>query len=66
MQAGLRDKLNTEVTRKQFLQYTGALLLMVFGLDNLIALLTAGRGGKLLPQQHNAASDGFGARKFGE
>lgn len=66
MQADLRNRLNTEVTRKQFLQYTGALLLMVFGLDNLITLLTAGRNGKLLPQHHNTASDGFGARKFGE
>jgi hypothetical protein len=65
----LRERLNTEVTRQQFLQYMGTALLMVFGLNNLIQLLSTTRSVKY-PQQPAVpapnASDGFGTRRFGK
>lgn len=67
MRDGLREKLNTEMTRKQFLQYLGAALLMVFGLNNIISFLAAGRTEKhLLSSGANVPSNGFGSRRFGE
>lgn len=69
MQSGLRERLNTEVTRQQFLQYMGTALLMVFGLNNLIQLLSTTRTVEH-PQQPvvpaPSASDGFGTRRFGK
>jgi hypothetical protein len=70
MRDGLRGTLNTEVTRKQFLQYLAGVLLMIFGLDNLISLLKNDlRHAKYLPNSNTSSSNGtssFGSRKFGE
>lgn len=66
MRDNLREHLSQEITRKQFLQYMAAAVLMVFGLNNLISLLT---GSKL---EHHLgapsgrdAQHGFGSSKFG-
>jgi len=67
MRENLREQLNTEITRKQFLQYMTGALLMVFGLNNLISLLTGSKSVQhtmLLPPTSDGP-DGFGARKFG-
>jgi len=64
----MRDKLNTEITRKQFLQFSAAALLAVFGLGNLLSLLS-GNGREirhvLTPGSSGLEQDGFGTRKFG-
>jgi len=66
MRDNMREKLNTEITRKQFLQYLAAALLTVFGLHNLLSLLSGNRDIQhvLVP---NAGTDhnSFGTRKFG-
>lgn len=69
MQGNLREQLNTEITRKEFLQYTAGALLMVFGLHNLFNLLS---GNKIIekhimlaPPSPADGHDGFGSRKFG-
>jgi hypothetical protein len=66
MRENMREKLNTEITRKQFLQYAAAAALAVFGLNNLLSLLTGGKEVQRIyipggPSDH----DGFGTRKFG-
>jgi hypothetical protein len=68
MRDELRERLATEVTRKQFLQYVFGALLMMLGFANLLSML---RGTKvverhiLLPGQHANSANGFGSRKFG-
>ncbi len=67
MHGDMRDRLKTEITRKQFLQYSAGALLMVFGLNNLISLLTGNRTIEktiLMPGPGND-HDGFGSRRFG-
>jgi hypothetical protein len=64
MRDNMREKLNTEITRKQFLQFMAAALLTVFGLNNILSLLGGSRDVHhvLVPgTDHN----GFGTRKFG-
>jgi len=62
----MRDRLSAEITRKQFLQFMGGALLMVFGLDNLISLLTGQKIEKHIYINGNAqAGHGFGSSKFG-
>jgi hypothetical protein len=68
MRDQMRDKLNTEITRKQFLQFFGAALLTVFGFHNLLSLLSGnGQTGHSLIPNSTAGDDhdGFGARRFG-
>jgi hypothetical protein len=67
MRENLREHLTQEITRKQFLQYTATAVLMVFGLDNLIALLTGTKLSHHRPSSGDSATDhaGFGSRKFG-
>lgn len=65
MRDNLREHLNTEVTRKQFLQYLGGALLLVFGLNNLVSLLTGKKIEHHVLPQTNDAHEGFGARRFG-
>jgi len=65
MRDDLREKLNTEITRKQFLQYMTAAVLMIFGLNNLIALLTGSRPDQHLLPPSPGETDGFGSRRFG-
>lgn len=66
MRDDMRERLNTEITRKQFLQYMTGALLMVFGLNNLISLFTGNKSQHtvLLPPTGNGP-DGFGTRRFG-
>lgn len=70
MRDRLRVALETEMTRKQFLQYLAGILLMVFGLDNLLSLLFGDKNHIHLPSGTNASTadgvGGFGTRKFGE
>jgi hypothetical protein len=66
MREQIHGALHQEVTRKQFLQYLGTALLMVFGLNNLISLLTGNRPDHFLPGQDTSESrHGFGSSKFG-
>lgn len=67
MRDGMREQLKTEITRKQFLQYMGAALLMVLGLENLISLLTGHRPQQrvLMPAQDSDGRHGFGSSRFG-
>jgi hypothetical protein len=68
MRDNMRDQLNTEITRKQFLQYLGGALLMVFGFHNLFSLLTGGRAEHHVWHQGapiDTTQHGFGSRKFG-
>lgn len=65
----LREKLNTEITRKQFIQYIGIALLMLFGLHNFLSLLgnhQAGGSQSGIAHLLNNASSNFGSRRFGE
>ena len=64
----LRERLNTEVTRQQFLQYMGTALLMVFGLNNLLNLLSSTKTVEhhYAPTPAPDSADGFGSRKFGK
>lgn len=68
MREALRERLETEVTRKQFLQYLFGAMLMALGVANLLSML----GGTkviekhiLLPGQNVDNASGFGTRKFG-
>jgi hypothetical protein len=67
MRENMREKLNTEITRKQFLQYLAAALLAVFGLNNLLSLLAGNRDVQriLVPTTGPSNHDSFGTRKFG-
>jgi len=68
MRGAIREKLDTEITRKQFLQFLAAALLAVFGLNNLLSLLS-GNGREvhhvLAPSSQGLEQNGFGTRKFG-
>ena len=63
----LRERLDVEITRKQFLQYIAGALLVVFGLNNLISLLTGHKIEKhiYIPEQNSDAARGFGSSRFG-
>jgi len=65
MRDNLREHLNTKVTRKQFLQYLGAALLLMFGLNNLVSLLTGKKIEHHVLPHANDDHDGFGSRRFG-
>ena len=67
MRDTLREHLSQEITRKQFLQYLGTALLMVFGLNNLISLLTGSKFEQHLNLPGHAADQrrGFGSSRFG-
>jgi hypothetical protein len=53
-----------ELTRKQFLHFIGVAMLGLFGLGNVIAMLT-GKETNALPGGKHEAGKGFGSRKFG-
>lgn len=67
MRDTMREKLNTEITRKQFLQFMAAALLTVFGLNNILALLSGNRDIQrvLVPGAIDTTNNSFGTRKFG-
>ena len=67
MNAVLRERLDAEITRKQFLQYSGILLLTIFGLGNFISIFGLH---KEFISQASQGSDktehhGFGNSRFG-
>lgn len=68
MRENMREQLNTEITRKEFLQYLTGAVLMVFGLNNLFSLLSGSRTIEkriLVPMPGANDHSGFGVRKFG-
>ncbi|HSX06185.1 MAG TPA: hypothetical protein VLG92_00505 [Candidatus Saccharimonadia bacterium] len=65
MRDSLREKLNAEITRKQFLEYTAAAILTLFGLNNLLSLLSSNKPPRYLDTPGGNDPDGFGTRKFG-
>jgi len=65
MRDSLREKLNTEITRKQFLEYLAAAALALFGLNNLLSLLSGAKLPRTVVVQGDSNPDGFGSRKFG-
>lgn len=68
MQETVLERLQLEVTRKQFLQYSAGAILTVFGLNNLITLLTGtkpGRTNLMSTTEAPTRGRGFGTSKFG-
>lgn len=66
MQSGLRERLNKEVTRGEFLRYAGVTLLLALGLGNVLSLLGASKPSHSSPSPAGQDDlDGFGTRKFG-
>jgi hypothetical protein len=66
MRDTMREKLSTEITRKQFLQYLAATLLTVFGLNNLLSLLSGSHDvHHVLAPNTGTDHNSFGTRKFG-
>jgi len=65
MRDNLREQLDKEITRKQFLQYMAAAMLAMFGLNNLVSLLTGNKPQRVVVQQPPNDHDGFGTRRFG-
>jgi hypothetical protein len=58
--------LNKKMTRREFLQFTGSSLLVLFGLGNIFAVLNHAKQTASSSQMDTAkASSGFGSRKFG-
>jgi hypothetical protein len=63
----LREQLQREITRKEFIQILGVLLLSVFGVHNFVNIIAGnfpGAKGKR-GSNHATASHGFGSSKFG-
>lgn len=59
--------LETQMTRKEFLQFLGGAIVILFGLHNFVQLLQQHKN-KTSQQQTTQpvnASHGFGSRKFG-
>lgn len=67
MRDNLREKLSAEITRKQFLEYLAAAVLALFGLNNLLSLLSGAKPGRTIVVHDGSGNnpDGFGTRKFG-
>jgi len=55
--------LETQMTRKEFLQFLGGSIVMLLGIPNFLQLLQ--QKSKTQPQQTAQAGRGFGSRKFG-
>jgi hypothetical protein len=63
MRDDIKDILNKQMTRKEFLRYAGGTLIVVLGLGNLLSFLK--QPTKTAIQAPPDASHGFGSRKFG-
>jgi hypothetical protein len=61
----LREQLQREITRKEFLQILGVLLLSVFGVHNFVNIIAGNLPGAKHRSSHGRASHGFGSSKFG-
>jgi len=59
-----KELLDKEVTRKEFLKYGAMILLSLFGLHNIINLLSG--NSHSLSGSNREATHGFGSRKFGD
>lgn len=58
--------LDKQMTRRDFLQFVASSALVLFGLGNIIALISHTKKVANEPQQTvSQASTGFGSRKFG-
>lgn len=66
----ISDSLNKKMSRKEFLQMSGALLLAVIGVQNLIAIfqkhVIQNTSSVSLLKQEQQSSNGFGSRGFGQ
>jgi hypothetical protein len=65
MSKALSKLLEKEVTRKEFLQFLGAALITIFGLNNFIALLTQTTQTTTSHASDKNGQHGFGSSRFG-
>lgn len=64
IKAQLAELLETEVNRKEFLQYVGIAMLAVFGIGSLLQALTGAKPNKQLTQPA-ASSSSYGGAPYG-
>lgn len=58
--------LGKKMTRREFLQFTGSSLLILFGLGNFLALMSHTRKTvEPVAKETERVNNGFGSRKFG-
>jgi len=66
MRSDLQKKLlQREMTRKEFLQFAGSSLLILFGLSNFLTLVNHLSKPAKVTTTSDQATHGFGSRKFG-
>ncbi len=67
MNKGTRVKLlDKQMTRREFLHFAGSSVLILFGLNNILALLQHSKKVAEAPRVEPVKSDnGFGSRRFG-
>lgn len=63
MRDDIKDILNKQMTRKEFLRYAGGTLVMLLGLSNLLSFLR--QPTRTIVQTQVDDRHGFGSRKFG-
>jgi hypothetical protein len=62
----LREQLQREITRKEFIQILGVLLLSIFGVHNFVNIIAGNfPGTKGKRRGGGPASHGFGSSRFG-
>jgi hypothetical protein len=61
----LDSLLNQEMDRKNFLRYSGSILLAVIGVSGLIKLLLSSSKTPILPEQQKG-SGGYGSSRYGQ
>jgi hypothetical protein len=68
MRGNIREQLNTELSRKQFVQYLSAALLAAFGVGNVLGLLLGSKQGHttIVIGGNSNGSHGFGSSRFGD
>jgi len=58
--------LGKKMTRREFLQFAGSSILILFGLSNIIAFINhTQKAGEATAVETAKASNGFGSRRFG-
>ena len=62
----IERSLNTQMTRREFLQMGGALLLTLLGFQNLMAVFMKHTKNTSPVPLMGTNTDGFGTRKFGQ
>jgi hypothetical protein len=63
MRDDIKDILNKQMTRKEFLRYAGGTLIVLLGLGNLLSFLK--QPTRTVVQSPAEDHHGFGSRKFG-